>query len=111
MRGRDLERALELAREATAKLANNPIAIDTLGYVYLQSGDANTALSHFEDAVERAKTPQPSFYYHLGLALRSLDRSAEAAHAFEMALEISAAFPEAAAARQALDGARGAGAS
>ena len=109
--GRDLERALRLATEATAELANDPNAVDTLGYVYLQSGDADKALVHFEDAVERAETPQPGFYYHLGLALRSLDRSSEATRAFETALEISEVFPEAVDARQALDRTRSVGAS
>jgi tetratricopeptide (TPR) repeat protein len=109
--GRDLERALRLATQAAAELANDPNAVDTLGYVYLQSGDAGVALVHFEDAIERTETPQPSFYYHLGLALRSLDRSEDAARAFEAALEINEVFPEAIDARQALEGTRGAGAS
>jgi tetratricopeptide (TPR) repeat protein len=110
-RGRDLDRALQLATEATEELENNPNAVDTLGYVYLQSGDASTALSHFEDAVKRAEKPAPTFYYHLGLALRSLDRDKEAVRAFETALGTNERFPEAADAQRALEETRSTGAS
>lgn len=110
-KGRDLERALTIAQEAESELTDDPRAADTLGFVYLRSGQSNRALSHFEQAVARSDAPHPVYYYHLGLALQSLDRSEEAARAFEKALSISPDFPEANEARRALEGTRNARAS
>ena len=97
--------ALQLAKDARRELDNDPNTTDTLGYVYLQSGSPEQALPLFQDAAARAVPPQPSFFYHLGIALESLGRREEAAHAFERALSISATFPEAPDARRALAGA------
>ena len=102
-------RALKLAREAVVMLPNDAEAIDTLGLVYLRRGDPETALSHFQAALQLVNPAEPRIHYHLGLALGALDRDQEAIEAFEAALGIDANFREAAAARRQLELAREAG--
>jgi tetratricopeptide (TPR) repeat protein len=45
---------------------------------------------------------QPSFHYHLGLALREMGRDRQAGRAFQKALEIDPDFPDAEDARRLL---------
>ncbi len=104
--GEDLDRALRLAEEASQGLAESPAAADTLGFVYLQKNLHEPALQQFQRAVLLAKgrdEDQSIFHYHLGLALRALGRTDDAAQAFEEALALDGDFQDA---RQALDGLR-----
>lgn len=92
--GEDLDRALDLAREAKADLAGNPAAADTLGFVYLRRNLPSAALTEFDSAIELAEkmdAPRADYHYHRGLALERLDRPREAAAAFEQALAIDPA--------------------
>jgi len=100
--GRDLERAARLAKEAQAAPGEQLAAADTLGYVYLRSGQNEAALWQFRYVVERADPPVAGFHYHMGLALRALGREAEARESFSRALAIDPGFPDAADARRAL---------
>jgi len=81
-----------------------------LGQLYRMGGRDADAVALFEKAVA-AGAEDPTYYYQMGLALRSLNRGEEAAQAFEKALSISTSFPEADDARRALEGTRSAGAS
>jgi tetratricopeptide (TPR) repeat protein len=104
-RGVELERALELARDAERALPDNANASDTLGFVLLQLGRPEQALAPLRAAVERAAPGDPSlptFLHHLGLALTALERDEDAAAQFERALAIDPAFPAAADARARL---------
>ena len=97
-RGTDLGRARRLAEEARAAMAENAQVADTLGYVYLKSNLPEAALDQFRAALDMVESDQPewpTFQYHLGLALKALDRGAEAAQAFERALAAAVEFPEA----------------
>lgn len=108
--GMDLDRALRLAQDAQQGMAENPIVADTLGYVYLRKGLAEPALRQFEYAIalwERGGESNAGFYYHLGLALKALDRNSEAVTAFQRCLEISPDFPDAENVRRELDAAQG----
>jgi tetratricopeptide (TPR) repeat protein len=104
--GEDLDRALRLAEEASQGLAESPAVADTLGFVYLQKNLHEPALQQFKRAVllaEARDEDQSIFHYHLGLALRALGRTDDAAQAFEKALALDGNFEDA---RQALDGLR-----
>jgi tetratricopeptide (TPR) repeat protein len=104
--GEDLDRALRLAEEASRGLAESPAAADTLGFVYLQKNLHEPALQQFQRAVllaQQRDEDQSIFHYHLGLALRALGRTDDAAQAFEKALALDGDFQDA---RQALDGLR-----
>jgi tetratricopeptide (TPR) repeat protein len=94
--GVQLERALHLALE-TVELVGHADARDTLGYVYLRSGDSEAALEQFRRALELSETdPQAEFHYHLGLALAEQGQNERAAMAFQEALNLDPDLPGAA---------------
>ena len=110
--GQDLDRALSLAQDAQRALPQAAEVADTLGYVYLKKGLSSPAIDQFRFALELAgQQPMPSVQYHLGLALAQGGRNEEAAAALEKALAAGTSFPDAAAAREALERARAAASS
>lgn len=48
--GRDLDEAMDLAVRATRVEPTNPLTLDTLGYIYLQKGQAEEAVDTLEQA-------------------------------------------------------------
>ncbi len=102
-RGGDLARALELAKQATEAPGASLAAADTLGYVYLQMGEHETALWQFRYVTDHAEPPVAEHYFHMALALLNLERDGEARVAFEKALSIDPNFSGAGEARQRLD--------
>ena len=111
-RGGDLERALSLAQDAQQALGEDPDTADTLSFIYHRKGLDEAALQQARYAIElseaRGEKPRPVYLYHLGLILKSLDRSEEAATAFEKALAVQGDFPDAERARKELEAARAA---
>jgi tetratricopeptide (TPR) repeat protein len=108
---RDVERALALAQEAVGSGAEQPAFFDTLGFVYLQKGLYGPALDQFEQAIDlaaRQNQPRAEYLFRKGLALQGLERPSEAVKAFEAALSLDPAFPEAGEARASLEKARAA---
>lgn len=107
--GGDNARAMTLARDAFIASGRTAETGDALGWVHLQSGRPQAALLQFRRSVEmseRAGEPAPpTFYYHVGLAYRALDRDSEADEAFQTALG-QGEFPEAEDARRQLEAAR-----
>jgi Tfp pilus assembly protein PilF len=108
-RGEELDRALQLAREAHAASGENATTADTVGYVHLKAGRPEAGLQQFRYAIRlaqgRSEPSDPSFQYHRGLALRALGREGEAVQSFERALE-QGDFPEVDEARRQLEAAR-----
>jgi tetratricopeptide (TPR) repeat protein len=107
--GVELDRALQLAKEAQRSLSDDPDTADTVGYVYFRKGLHAAALQQFRYAIELAKNSaahavRPAFHYHLGLTLREMGRDRQAARAFQRALEINPEFPDAEHARRLLRG-------
>jgi len=104
-RGRDIDRALELAQVArNARPTSAPIA-DTLGFVFLKKGLDGPALAQFDDAVSLADASGGSWalaQFHRAQALRALGRKKEASEALEKALASGADFPGSDNARQML---------
>ncbi len=108
-RNEDLERALKLAESARRELANNPDSADTLGLVYLRKGLHSAALQQFRTALDLAKdkkSENPTYYLHLGQALRGSGDERGAAQAFEKALGMGQDFPGADTARRELEAAK-----
>jgi tetratricopeptide (TPR) repeat protein len=109
--GRDLDRALELAREAQQVFDDDPQVIDTLGYVMLRRGLAAPAADQLGRALrlaeQRGRIPA-ILHYHMGLALRALGQEEAAAKHLAQALSINPEFAGAQDAKQQLDEARAA---
>ncbi len=101
--GEDLERALRLAREATDAPGESLAAADTLGFVYLQSGQYDAAFWQFKFVTEEASPPVAEYWYHLGLALMKLERRSAARSALDEALRIAPDYAPAARAMSELD--------
>jgi Flp pilus assembly protein TadD len=65
--GEDLDRAVDLAKIATAASPDAPAVMDTLGWAWLKKREARLAIPLFQRCVEL----EPSngwYHYHLGLA-------------------------------------------
>lgn len=107
--GEDLDRAMNLARQAHRASGDSAATLDTMGYIHLKAGRDTQALRHFRLAIrrtaDRPEEAQPSFQYHLGLAFLALGREGDATRAFERALALGD-FPEAEEARRQLEAAR-----
>ena len=87
----DLEKARLLALKSLELRPGNPDALDTLGWIYYQSGDLDKALGSIESAI--AKNPNhPQINYHLGMVLYAKKRYEEAEIALRQALSQKADY-------------------
>lgn len=66
--GGDLDEALRLALQATRMDANQPNFSDTLGWVYFRKNMNEAAIQVFRGLTQKYPG-QPTFHYHLGMAL------------------------------------------
>ena len=97
-KGGQLERALELAREARQGLPDNAQAADTLGWIYLKKGLPGPAADQFREAIALSRSQDAAWatmQYHLGLALKAMGQPSDATEAFDKALAAAVEFPEA----------------
>jgi putative PEP-CTERM system TPR-repeat lipoprotein len=94
--------ALATADTARALAPNDPLVIDTVGWIRLQSGDTDGALAMLRDARLRAPG-NPAIRYHLAEALARSGRKGEAVAELNAALQGEAGFPERAAAQALKD--------
>jgi Flp pilus assembly protein TadD len=99
---RDLDRALGLAQTARSRLPSDPNIADTLGWILVRKQLAAEAIPHLSFAA-RTATRNPVIHYHLGMAYAGNGDKANARRALQQALAMGQSFPEADAARQALD--------
>ncbi len=99
--GRNLDLAMQLARNAYDDLRNQPEVIDTLGWVHLKKGMPETAAKHFQEALD-CRPNNPVYHYHLGLAFSRTGDHAKARTALQAALKVNANFRYAADAKAAL---------
>ena len=83
--GRDLDRALALARRAI-RFRAGPEAFETLGWVQLGRGESELAVEALRRAVE-LRPASASAQYRLGLALASVGDEDAARDALRLALE------------------------
>lgn len=78
-------RALDVARRTAAIAPEDPVVLDTLGWVLVQQGEPAQGLPHLRDAQARASR-NPEVRYHLGVALARLGYQAEARRQLEQAI-------------------------
>lgn len=89
-RGRDLDRAQQLARTAVEEEPGNSSYLDTIGWIHFRRGEYDAALARIREAIA-VRTAQdasvgPVLYDHLGDVLAAMGRTAEAAEAWRAAL-------------------------
>jgi tetratricopeptide (TPR) repeat protein len=89
--GKDLDKALDLARRAKERMGKLPAIMDTLGWVYYKKELYDAALTEFEACVEK-EPANPIFNYHLGLAYNKKGDYAKAEKALKKALELQKDF-------------------
>jgi tetratricopeptide (TPR) repeat protein len=88
-RGKDLDRALELAQEAKASLPDNPNAADTLGWVLYKKNVPAAAINYLREAVGGLRPDDPSLplvRHHLALAYEANEEPAQAIATLEQAV-------------------------
>lgn len=102
--GGNVDVALSMAQIARRGMPDSANAADTLGYAYLKKGAYNSAVDLFKEAIklDKSSTPDPTFYYHLGLAYEKTEKAGLAKQQFEHALKISPTFSDASDARRHL---------
>ncbi len=91
--GGDLDQALTLAQRAKQLIPNLNEVSDTLGWIYLKKNLPDNAIEIFRDLV--AKTPnQPTFRYHLGMALSQKGDKVHALAELRRALDLNPSAEE-----------------
>jgi len=89
-RGKDLDRALDLAQEAKAKLPDNPNAADTLGWVLYKKNVPAAAIGYLREAVGGLAPGDPYLplvRHHLALALEANQERDQAIESLEQAVK------------------------
>ena len=81
----DLDRALELAKQAEQQRPEDPVVLDTLGWVHYKRGDLETAKTMLTSAVEKAPE-HGALNYHLGQLLVDINQLVEAREKLEAAV-------------------------
>ncbi|HEX2767944.1 MAG TPA: tetratricopeptide repeat protein, partial [Geobacteraceae bacterium] len=66
--GSDLQRAMTLAQQANSRFPDNPLFMDTLGWVCYRKGDYQRAAQLLEKSAEKLGD-KPLIRYHAGMAL------------------------------------------
>jgi tetratricopeptide (TPR) repeat protein len=99
--GGNLDIALQLAQTAKQKLPEVPSVIDTVAWVYYKKDLPELAVPLFEEAI-RKEPKNPTYRFHLGLALLKAGEKLRARQAFEAVVNGSPDAPEAGEARKAL---------
>ncbi len=91
--GKDIKRALELARTAHQVLPNNAEVAALLGQLSYRSGDHALALNLLQQSAPRLPR-DPQAQYYLAHAMLSFGRIKEAENAMRAALQPNIPFPE-----------------
>ena len=100
--GKELDRAMNLARKADALQPGNASILDTLGWIHFQKQEFAAAIPFLEKAL--GINPQnPTILYHLGKALLAKGDKEAGREKLRSALKISTAFEGAEEARRLLD--------
>jgi tetratricopeptide (TPR) repeat protein len=86
--GVNLDQAMTFAEKAKQRFPNSPDVSDTLGYVYYQKNLNTQALQIFKDLVE-AHQNNPTFHFHLAMALQKSGDKGAARDEARKALQFS----------------------
>ncbi len=84
-KGIDLDQALDLAQKAAKQVKDSAEIQDTLGMAYLKKNQPDQAAAAFRAALQ-SQPNNPTFHYHLGLALQMLREYDLAIQEFQTAL-------------------------
>ncbi len=87
VRGKDLDRALEMAKKAVQMEPNNGAYLDTMGWIYYQLGDYQKALEYVQKAVE-TREQSAEVLDHLGDIYHKLGQPEQARTYWQKALEL-----------------------
>jgi tetratricopeptide (TPR) repeat protein len=89
------EASLQRARDIADKLkaVNQPVIMDTVGWVYYKSGDFTEAVNVLSQVVE-AQPNVPVFNYHLGMAYLKSGNNEEAKKYLEAAVNSEGDYPD-----------------
>jgi len=88
---KDLDRALTLAQKAQSVNPENPLVLDTLGWVYYKRGELNEAMAWLAKA--QTKIPQnPIFNYHIGMVYHQQGNMAKAKEYLQFAAASKTGF-------------------
>jgi tetratricopeptide (TPR) repeat protein len=98
----DLDRALELAQQAQRQRPEDPVVLDTLGWVHYKRGDMESATALLTHAVEKAPD-NGALNYHLGQVLFDSNRLEDAREKLEAAMADDKDFAGKAAAKALLE--------
>lgn len=85
----NLNKAAELVKQF--EISNNPIYLDTLGWVFLKQGKSERAIDVLKRAV-KGQEDNPEIRYHLGAAYYEAGRTEDAKKELEMSLASGAQF-------------------
>jgi tetratricopeptide (TPR) repeat protein len=88
LRQTQLDRALELARRAVDRASSDPLAHDTLGWVYLQRDNPEAAQRHLQRALD-ADPPSARILEHAGDVEQALGNNDAAQSYWQQALDRS----------------------
>jgi tetratricopeptide (TPR) repeat protein len=89
-----LDDALRLAQGAAARLPNSGEVPDTICMIYIRKAQPALAVAPCEQAIEK-QPDNPSYHYHLALALRDSGDARRAREAAEQALKLRPGYAEA----------------
>jgi putative PEP-CTERM system TPR-repeat lipoprotein len=92
--GTKLDEALKLAQMAVVELRDNAAAQDTLGWVYYRQELPVLAIPAFEKSAE-LEPQNPTYHYHLALALQKSGDAIRARGAVQRALKLKPDYTEA----------------
>jgi predicted Zn-dependent protease len=86
---------MEKARQAAERFASaqNPVLLDTLGWVYFKDGRKDEAVTILDRAAGMGQETPPQFHYHYGAILLSAHRTAEAQTQLRLATVKGADYP------------------
>jgi tetratricopeptide (TPR) repeat protein len=92
----NLDEALRLAQSAASRLPDNPEVQDTIGMIYYRKELPALAVSAFERSLAMPNgASNPSYHYHLAMALVKAGETVRARQAAQEALKLRPNYPEA----------------
>lgn len=94
--------AIDVANRAVSAAPNDPLVLDTLGWILVRLGELQEGLRHLRDAHSRAAS-NPEIRYRIASALYALQRPDEARRELQVAIQSQVRFEGIAEARKLLE--------